>query len=466
MTTIQTKIRDAAKRLDSFTDKPSVKKFNLAFIALCSFIFIYILNRLHPLYADDWMYSMTPAPLYEHISNFGQILQTQYEHYFTWGGRSVVHIIAQSLLLIGEGPADLLNSLAFVALTFVIYMLANKGKSANPSLLLGINLIVFLLQPAFGSTCLWITGSANYLWGTLIILAFLLPYKFYLNKGKEDSGVVLKSSFLFLFGIVAGWTNENMGVALVAIIALLLFYYKQSGRKIPVWAICGLVGVLIGCAFMIAAPGNFARMDMMEHTNKASRLAAYANQFLAALAAFYNYSLGLAFIFVLLLIVARIYISDKEKRKEATAVSLIFFFGAILAMLAMAASPIFPPRASFGLNMLIVTAAATLFAQLDFSKQIIKQVSICALAFGLFFWVGDYSKGRKELASAYTTLEKRAEFVRKEKQRGVSDIILSEPIYGPQTKYFHFFELQADSADWHNQIYSKYYSVNSVRMEW
>lgn len=450
--------------ISSFFGKSVVKKINFSLVILVSFFGIYLLNRVHPLFGDDWMYSMMPEPSNEHVRSFWDILKVQYAHYFTWGGRSVVHVIAQSLLLMGEGWADLLNSFAYVALTLVIYKLANISNTLKPSLLLGVNLLICIFQPAFGSTMLWITGSANYLWGTLIIASFLIPYRNrFLNIPSKES--TLKSIVFLLFGIIAGWTNENMGVALIIMIASFLYLYKQKG-SIPKWTILGFIGVCVGCVMMISAPGNFARYgaSLAQTGTEGSAIVIFIKRFFGAIASFYYYALGLTFILCLSYIVYRKF-ANSTKRKEIYILSFLFFAGAIIATLAMSASPIFPGRAAYGLNTLIIIAVAMLYGNLNFSHFTIRSLSFCALTFGLLFFSADYYRGYRELDDARIIVDKRLDDVIKGKQEGTKDFTFNQPAIIPQTKFFHYFELPANANDWHNRMFSRYYEIDSIKVE-
>lgn len=451
-------------KIYSFANKPSIKKLNFALIIVVSFIGIFILNRLNLFFGDDWMYSMLPEPSNEHVKSFKDILYTQYEHYFTWGGRSVVHVIAQTLLFLGDLPADILNSIAYVGLTLVIYTFVNKGNKLNPSLLILINLLICFFQPAFGSTMLWTTGSANYLWGTLIIVSFLLPYKTHIDKKSNDS--YIKAFLFLLFGIVAGWTNENMGVALIYIVVLIILYYIYENITIPKWAVSGLIGAIIGCGFMIAAPGNYARMGMVISSEVAatSSTTVFISRFGAAFASYYYYCLALTFIYALLYPLSRFY-SNESKKKQTTMLSIIILSGAIIATLVMSVSPIFPGRAAYGINTLIIIAAMLLYANFDFNHILIKRLSAVVITFGLLFYAADYYRGYRELNIANKIIKERIAFVEEEKSKGKQDIVLTEKVPLPATRYFHHFDLQADSTNWHNRMFSRYFEIQSIKMK-
>lgn len=64
---------------------------------------------------------------------------------------------------------------------------------------------------------------------------------------------------IFIPGILAGWTNENTAAAMLVIVIGFFIYYRSHKWAIPVWAIAGFTGAIIGFIIMIAAPGNFVR---------------------------------------------------------------------------------------------------------------------------------------------------------------------------------------------------------------
>jgi hypothetical protein len=446
--------------INNFFQKPIFKKIGFGLIIIVSFWLIYLLNTLHPLFGDDWMYSMLPNSS-ERIKSFGDILHTQYEHYFTWGGRSVVHVIAQSLLLSGTAVGDLLNSLAYVGFTLVIYYICNQSNTIRPSLLLVINLLIWFFQPAFGSTILWITGSANYLWGTFIILLFLTPYIKYVYKSEEKNNP-LKAILMFPFGIIAGWTNENMAVALIFMIIVLLFFYKARINKIPTWAIMGAIGAIIGCIFMVAAPGNYFRMNaiLSESASETPFIVIYFGRLVEAIKAYYFYALGVTFIYCITLTTYHTYGRPNNKSKVVF-LSLLFFIGAIVATLAMSGAPIFPGRASFGLITFVIIAIGILCANMDLSKTIIKRLRYIILSFTLLIFISDYKGAYRTLKEVDQRLQVRLTALEKGKQAGQTDFLFNDRI-SIDSRFFHYFELSFDPTNWHNQKFCEYYNIHSI----
>lgn len=442
-------------------EQPWIKKAGFILIVILSLGLIGLLNWFHPLFGDDWNYSLS-IDGHTRIRNLSDIFDSLYNHYFDWGGRIVVHFIAEVLLTFKPHVGDIINSIGYVALTLIIYKIANLTNNIRPSLLLGINFLIWLFQPLFGSTILWITGSANYMWGTLIILLFITPYvsQMYTPKGSNS---IPKSILLFIGGIIAGWTNENMAVALIFMLALIILYYKVKQKKIPVWAISGAIGVIIGAIFMIAAPGNYARMGS-EITNRYSGEQSYINllssRFIDTITTYYYHALAPTFIYIFTLCIYKTY--DTKNEKPVLLASVIFFLGAIVATLAMTASPIFPGRATFGIITLVIVAIGILYANLDFSKALIRRMSYTVLIFAFLIFITDYNRGYKMLKSIDQHLSSRINEIEKEKKNGKKDFILEDRITDYNNRFLHYYELTPDSTDWHNRMFSKYYEINTI----
>ena len=138
---------------------------------------MFLLNVHTPLQMDDYDYSFswsTGKPL----AGVADVLASQAAHYRLWGGRSVVHTLAQLFLYWGKGVFNIANTAAYMLLVLELYALAKpKGRRFCWTVLLVIHAALFTLVPFFGTVFLWLDGACNYLWGTALPLAlFLLVY--------------------------------------------------------------------------------------------------------------------------------------------------------------------------------------------------------------------------------------------------------------------------------------------------
>ncbi|QIK59019.1 hypothetical protein G7050_03845 [Dysgonomonas sp. HDW5A] len=444
----------------------NTNKVILGLFLIIFFVLVFLLNRLYPIHSDDWMYSFifneNPP---QRIGNVLDIIVSQYNHYLYWGGRNIVHFIDQLLLLLNPLLREILNSVAYTAFAFIIYRIANKGKETNPYLFLLVNLLVWLLTPVFPQTVIWITGSSNYLWGTLIILVFLsYYYSFYVNEKSKDS--VLKN-ILFLFGgIIAGWTNENSVIALISILFILFLYCKVRKIKIPKWTIYGFIGVCIGCAVMLLAPGNFIRS---KDTHAAFNL--IDKPFLEVLRYkarniywIYKYVNSIGILILIYICLNFVFFCQNKDNRNYTAWfgSLLFFTAAHISALAMIASPIFPLRAAFCLSSFMIVSICIIYANVNMSNLAMKIINILILTALTVIFAFTYSERYQILVSLADRYEKRELYIEEQKEIGNKDIVLEEPpIILPAE--FDFEDISNDPDSWRNGICADYYKLNSIK---
>ena len=377
----------------------------LSFIIVAAIFFaaILILNIKTPIALDDYIYEKG-IPEGDLLSRLKSIVDYQYNHYFTWGGRMVVHVIAQILLIMDPLVADVVNSFGYLIYAFLIYyLIKGKGKH-NLLLFILINLLIWLVQPEIGETMLWITGSANYLWGTSIILAFLLPFRYY--EGATPKYPYLKTLGMFLFGIVAGWTNENTALAAVGVVILNMFYFRYNNWKIPVWAILALAGLAIGYVFMIAAPGNYVRA---EHINIGDSLTvgdlikrfAVNTLYIVKVTGLVN------LIGIILLIFYLKEANDKEERKNILFMYMTFLLAMMASVYSMVVSPIFPTRSWFGPVTFNIIAVGFLFYKMNNCGMAFRLSRLVLIGFSFIVFGYTYSEGYQDVSEVEALWKKR-----------------------------------------------------------
>lgn len=443
-----------------FSVKKSAKLiFGISLIIIFSLILL--LNLRYPLYADDWVYIMK-FPEETAIQNFRDIIITQYHHYFNWGGRSIVHIIAQSLLLFESPLNDILNSLVYIYLSLLIYYIGNYNRSININIFLWTNVLLWLFIPSYGPTVLNITTSSNYLWGTAIIITFLLPYCLYFLNG-QSSDSILKNTLFFIGGILAGWTNENMSIAMIFMIVSFLFIIKKKKGRIYQWNIYGLLGSIIGAVFLLFAPGNILRYQK-EKTN-ISETPQYLQGIYNVLGGSYHNILTIIILFLAIL-ACYLFTYKKETIKVDTKLqlSLLFLITAIIAMGAMIASPIFPDRAWFGIIILIIIGIIILHTKIN-SKNIVYQcINSLILVISACFCMSQYIIYNNDLKQIDHIVKEREIYLKIQKQQGYREIIFDKPII-PLTKFTDISDFSSDSTFWLNRQFSKYHKLNSMQIK-
>jgi len=393
----------------------SKAKYTLCWIVAIVSVFgaILFLNILTPLISDDFAYLFIYGEQAQ-VQSIGDIMQSQINHYYMWGGRSVVHFIAQVLLLLPPFIADLLNSLVYMGYIFLIYLHIKGQGRTNVSLFVIINLAVWFFQPVIGDTILWITGAANYLWGTFLILLFLLPYRLYRGRELAMPSYIFASFGMFLLGVLAGWTNENTAGAMLLITVLFLFYYHFQKRRMPVWAYAGLLGGIIGFLIMILAPGNFERAG--ESAPMSIYLLVY--RLFNSTFTFFYYCGPLILVCTVMIVLYRHYKKDDRELKAVLSINLIYYIAAVAAVYAMLLSPTFPRRALFGVVTLMIIGAGILWYNLNYRLSFIRQLRFSVLFVGLLSFVFTFYLAAKQINEYRTILVDREVVMQQAKEDG------------------------------------------------
>lgn len=457
------------------TESPHLSKIILGIFVAVLFALFHFLNRLYPIILDDWTYSFVYYTT-DRVGSFGDAIESQYKHYFMWGGRSVVHVILQTVLYWGEQWADLLNAAAFVGLVSMMYLFANKSNKIRPSLFLLIFLSIWFFNPDMGETTLWLTGSINYLWGTLFILMFLYPFYCYFTETVEDKRKPKKYKsnpiyyiLFFVCGVITGWTNENTVAAMLLIILIFYFLIWKTGGKIETWSVVGFVGAVVGFAFMFLAPGNYRRysieLQQMDIHSKPS-FDFYWTRFQTLYTDFFEYGWMMLALFALIFI---IYISTSTKRTEKPVViySLFFVLMSLVSAMAMIASPVFFPRTWFGIFIFFILAIAMLYANLDFEKLWIKYTTRTLLTICSFLFIFTCYQGTEELIRLHRIVDQREQEVNKQKAEGKEHIVLSGGRFEKRNDLIipKMYDFPQDTTLWMFQEYNRYHGVKSTRIE-
>lgn len=397
------------------------------FFVFFIFLTVFVLNFSTPLIGDDFVYSFVYQTNLK-LASFDDIIVSQQLHYNKWGGRTIVHLIDQ-LLLFNYSPlrADILNSLAFTGLIITIYIHVTAQRMLNPGLLIILFCLMWFAQPVFAETCLWLTGSCNYLWGTLLILLFLLPYRLYNNQKKNSLIHSLYIVSMFISGIVAGWTNENTAAAMIVMIISFLYYYKSKKWDIPLWAYAGLAGSIIGYTLMIIAPGNFARASEAPSISLfliIYRLLTYTQRLVMYLGV-----LNLALI-VCYLIYKK---TPGQNPKKDFGYIAVYFIGIFVSIYIMIASPSFPARAWFGTICLNIIAFGIMYQQLNIHDKLVKNIKISLFIGSVFIFAASYYDAYKDVSNISNIWKEREKIIAEKKKEGAGSVTFKE--YQAKTKF-------------------------------
>ena len=201
----------------------------------------------------------------QRVQSFGDIIQSQFSHYMTWGGRVVGHSIAQFFIWTGKFSFDVANTIVLIIFVLTVFKLAKINFRDGKFAVVWIFVNLFFFGAIFGQTVIWmtwLTGTCNYFWLTVFQLIFFLPYV----KAIRAEKISLNPILAILGGLIAGWATEAGSLAAVFLTAIFIFIARRK-KFFQTWMLAGFFGVIIGCVLNIFAPGNFAQLEFIQSVN-------------------------------------------------------------------------------------------------------------------------------------------------------------------------------------------------------
>lgn len=331
----------------------SLLTYILPILIIAALEFLY--NRATPFIMDDLWYQ-TNLSNGQPLAGIKDVAQGQIWHYFNWGGRTITHTILQLSLMGGELFCDILNMIMTFMLALVISSFA-KEKSNRIFFFGAAFSLIISFNISINYNMFWQSGAANYLYASVWILAFLSLYFRELNfeNPKPLKGV---NYWIIPLGLITGWSNENMGPAcfILSILVIIACMKKKKYKKVPWWMTLGCISSLIGSALLILAPGNFVRSSIKSDSGLVESLMLRLSSLLEGIGSFLLPAfLCSVFLFIILVFVLRLKAQESD---------IILIVTAVLAFDAMILSPHFPPRAAFGIMVLLIVLILSLMEQI------------------------------------------------------------------------------------------------------
>jgi len=433
------------------------QKLIIIIIGIISFGFIYQLNRVTPLVADDYVISFNNFTG-ERIQTLADVLSTYSKTYFLWSGRLFSLLLSYWMTTFEKNIFNIINSLFFVYLIFIIFFYSkhkSKSKTALIFKFVAIISLIWFFVPAFGETILWRAASPNYLWNLCFILSLMLPFKMEF----EGICIIKKDHFsailLFILGIIAGMAQENSsGSVIIYISAYVVFFYFMKKRKL--WMFTGLMGCWLGYWILILAPGNQIRSENFMRLGFLSRLDMVLSRFMHDL-----FPLFLIFSLLLLIIELRQKPTFEYFIKTNVQI-LILFLCSVFSFSIMLFTNWYPERASFGSAIYIIIAISILLSRIIDTNTESRKIMLVFSSL-LICLIFSYSAVYKDLSDSYNKWTNRIEVINEAKttrnENVVVDIIRST---NPHNPIFNVTDLSESPDGWPNYFIARYYRINSI----
>jgi hypothetical protein len=114
--------------------------------------------------------------------------------------------------------------------------------------------LVAACAPLFGQMLFYRPYTGNYLYGLVLCLAFLVPYRL------DRDWPWWTAAPMLILGAAAGLSNEHTGPAFALAAIAATVYHRRLGRP-RAWQIAGIVGIVAGGLALFFAPGQDLRYN-------------------------------------------------------------------------------------------------------------------------------------------------------------------------------------------------------------
>ena len=445
------------------------------YIILCtSLVMIYAYNLLTPYLSDDYAYLIEVRK----AASLWDLVKQQYGEYLSNSGRVIGQFNVRLSLYVSKQFFNVINSGMFLALVLLIYRNVSRKKKHDIFVLLLVITFLWRFSVDFGQTMLWICGSCNYLWGSVIILSFFTLYRYFLEKEEAVRHQGILALLFLLFGIAAGWCNENTsgGGLLLMLMYSLNFWWKkrkENRKGIYPFMIAGVTGMCLGILGMISAPGvrkRSATMSEDQYTGLVGLLSRIYKTTVSIRELFFALLVVITLLFVILVLQKKL----KTWTQIRTNDSVLFAVAFVATSYVLALIPTPQNRAFFGAGVFLMIACIQGIVDIGQDEMVISAIKyslVSILCLWLFF---TYMENLVNLARIYREENERIELIKADKADPEGDGIVVIPQYREafRTPFSnaHDSDLTEDKDYWINLFYEVYYDVGNItaipRDEW
>lgn len=426
------------------------KLLSIIVILLLIFLGMFFWNKETPFLDDDFgMSGLT----------FKQIISSGIGDYFNWNGRFFGQTFSRLILMRGSTMAGLISSFSFTMMIFLILVITNSVSKSNINVFKSIFIIffVFLFAPGFSTVFIWKAGVGNYLMPIVVDLVFLClmikPLKLHW----------LSYVLVGVFGIIAGWGNENTSGAVLLISLLLIFKTYKADNYFSKRLIIGSIFCALGFITLILSPGSKKRELLTDSKYvKMNLFERISNGLLRQSNYFINHLYIIVFLSIVLIVT--IIVLRYHNNFAVDWNGIIFIIGGAAAIIVMWISPEGMDTARTYLGAFIFLLIG-MFSLLPMAPDNYNIKTLYVLLFALtclvtFFTVAN---GSFEAISFNTMLKERYSYISSRKNK--TSTIKVQPLNFEYNRYSLsdvYFELTDNPNNFPNTCYEHGLKVKSV----
>ena len=426
-------------------------------VFLCIFTF-FIFNTLTPVWWDDFIMSCFftewNLPHTELLSSFSDVLTSTINMYNTWHGRITANFLNFLFMFFRDKTIfNICNTIIYIIFVLLIgFHAIGSFKKISGLLFMYINIFLWLFLSAWGQNLLWLTGSLNYLWTSVIILLFLIPYRKKFGDKLYKPHIII-SVLWIIIGALAGCSMENSASGIIILLIVYFIYKKYKKEKIALFEITGSIGFLTGFIILINARNNIfpGFLKLLLNALEVAFLLIITDIFILTA--------------IIILAVNLFYIKKTPIEKEAYG----YFIVALGSIAAMVMVGEYGDRSAFITQTMFIITLISLIEQNKrhvYEKKYILMAGILIIT----IFIPSFFSGSKEIINGFLYNKARDNYILTEKNNGNLDIHVKKPI---SVKDSHsalynseYFDILDDPADnnyiAHNSAKITLYGINSL----
>lgn len=209
--------------------------------------------------SDSWGSYWGENILHEKISCFGDIVDSQIDHYYHLNGRSLVHAVAQLFIgIIGTEVYNVLGAIMMMALICMTVRYCLTGRQrGNPIWWLLTAIAIMYLMPYPHRLWYSTAYSCNYLISALLMMAVFMLFRHVNARPLKKYEIVMTVIVSFVFG----WSHEAYSLPVAGGVFFYYIFHFDKFRK-QGWILA--LPLFLGALIMLVAPANWARLDASE----------------------------------------------------------------------------------------------------------------------------------------------------------------------------------------------------------
>lgn len=414
------------------------------------FLVMLFCNIKTNLLADDFMYCFSFADG-SRIDSLADCFPSIWAHRYSMNGRLISHFLVQVFLMLPLGIFKILNSLILVAEVYLVYRIANRDRERSNLLLCCIFGCVWIFTLNFGQVILWLDGSINYLWATFFSLLFLTVYIRKFLYDRDIRALPLRILYVLAAFLVGAYSENCSSTVVFCSACFLLLGRFVKKQKIAPYLWLAVLAAFGGFLFMMSAPA--------EIMNKSSQFT-FSNlfdNFVTALEMYRRIWLPFA-VYTVLAVIAY----QRRLDRDTQILAAMLMLGSLASVFVLTFASFFPERSAYIGTLLIIAAAAVLFAALFESEWKPLLVSLGLICLMTAFYKG--AVGVQDIIKTNYYLTENEKQIVACREEGIMDVSVYR-VYS-KTGYCAIEGLgylNTEEADtWPNKYMAAYFGIDSI----